>query len=108
MIASNMTREAVDRLISDLRSVIRDGQEVLRAGAGDLSEKGREARSQIEETIRNARLTCEELEARATEAARGAARAAESGLREHPLAVLGCAVGLGVLVGLLLNNHNHR
>lgn len=101
---SNVTREAVDKLVSDLRSVVRDGQEVLKAGAGDLSDKGREARSRLEEALQRARQTCEHFEARAGDAARDAARAAEETIRDHPLTSLGFAFGIGVLLGALINN----
>lgn len=93
-----MTREAIERLVGDLRAVIRDGQDVLRSSADDLSEKGREARGRLEETLNRAKQSCEQLEVRAGEAT----RAAEATIRDHPLATVGIAVGVGVLVGLVL------
>ncbi len=100
MTASTMTREAVDKLVADLRAVIQDGQEVLKAGAGDLSEKGREARGRLEEALRRAKSNCEDYESRAWDAA----RAAESTIRDHPLTSVGAAFGVGVLLGVLINS----
>lgn len=100
MIGSNITREAVDKLLADLRAVVSDGQEVLKAGAGDLSEKGREARVRLEEALQRAKVTCDNFEVRATDAA----RAAESTIRDHPLTSVGAAFGVGVLLGVLINN----
>lgn len=86
--------------MEDLRTVIRDGQEVLRAGADDLNEKGKEARARLEDALRRAKSTCEQFEGRAGDAA----REVESAIREHPLTSVGAAFGVGVLLGVLLNN----
>jgi ElaB/YqjD/DUF883 family membrane-anchored ribosome-binding protein len=104
MTSTTLTREAVDRLVSDLRAVVRDGQEVLRAGAGDLSDKGKEARARLDEALQRARATCEQFEGRAEDAARDAARAAEVAIRDHPLASMGFAFGAGVLLGALFTS----
>jgi ElaB/YqjD/DUF883 family membrane-anchored ribosome-binding protein len=100
MTASTVTREAVDKLLADLRAVVQDGQEVLKAGAGDLSDKGREARTKLDEALQRARTTCEQFEARAWDAA----QAAETTIRDHPLTSVGAAFGIGVLLGVLINN----
>lgn len=99
MNTSTVTREAMDRLISDLRSVIRDGQEVLKAGAGDLSDKGKEARARLEEAIQRARANCEQYEGRAAETV----RFADETIRDHPYTSIGAAFGIGVLLGVLIN-----
>ena len=99
MTASTMTREAADRLLADLRAVVRDGQDLLKAGVGDLSDKGKEARARLEEALQRARETCEQAETKAGEAA----RAAENVVRDHPLASVGVAFGIGVLLGALIN-----
>jgi ElaB/YqjD/DUF883 family membrane-anchored ribosome-binding protein len=100
MTPSSITREAVDKLLTDLRSVVQDGQELLRAGAGDLSDKGKEARARLDEALQRARVTCEEFEGKAADAA----RAAETTIRDHPLTSVGAAFGIGVLLGVLINN----
>jgi ElaB/YqjD/DUF883 family membrane-anchored ribosome-binding protein len=97
---STITREAVDRLVADLRSVVRDGQELLRASAGDLTDKGKEARARLDEALQRARVTCEEFEGKAVDAA----RAAESAIRDHPITSVGAAFGIGVLLGVLINS----
>ena len=99
MTASTMTREAADRLLADLRAVVRDGQDLLKAGVGDLSDKGKEARVRLEEALQRARVTCEQAEAKAGEAA----KAAENIVRDHPLASVGVAFGVGILLGALIN-----
>ena len=100
MTTSTVTREAADRLVTDLRAVVRDAQELLKAGAGDLSEKGKEARVRLEEALQRARSTCENFENRASDAA----HAAEGAIREHPFTSVGIAFGVGVVLGVILNN----
>lgn len=90
--------------MEDLRTVIRDGQEVLRAGADDLSEKGKEARARLEDALRRAKSTCESTCEQFEGRAGDAAREVESAIREHPLTSIGAAFGVGVLLGVLLNN----
>lgn len=94
-----MTKEAADRLLADLRAVVRDGQDLLKAGVGDLSEKGKEAKARLEEALQRARETCEQAESKAGEAA----HAAENAIREHPFTSVGIAFGVGVLLGALIN-----
>lgn len=99
MTPSTITRDAAERLATDLRTVVRDAQELLKAGAGDLNEKSREARVRLEEALQHARVTCEQFESKATDAA----RAAGDSIRDHPFTSVGVAFGIGVLLGVLIN-----
>lgn len=99
MTATTVTKEAMDRLLSDLRSVIRDGQEVLKSGTEDLSDRGKEARARLEEALHRARASCEQYEDRAAEKV----RMADETIREHPYTSIGIAFGVGVFLGVLIN-----
>lgn len=99
MNVSAATQESVDKLVDDLRTVVHDAQDLLKAGAGDLTEKGKEARARLEEALQRARETCEQYEGRASQAA----RAATETIRDHPLPSMGVAFGIGVLIGVLIN-----
>jgi ElaB/YqjD/DUF883 family membrane-anchored ribosome-binding protein len=63
----------LERFLEDIKEVVRDGQELLRAGMGTLQER---ARSGAQSTVRLA--------------------------KENPYKTVGIAFGLGVLAGLLL------
>jgi len=99
MTISPVTQNHVDKLLADLRAVVHDGQEVLKSGAADMSEKGKEARARLEEALQRGRQTCEEYEAKAGDTA----RAAEQVIRDHPVTSVGLAFGVGVLMGVLIN-----
>ena len=83
--------ERTGNLMDDLRAVIADAEELLRATAGEAAPKVQEARARAEETLRGAR-----------ERLQGAGRELDEKVREHPWAAVGVAAGIGLLVGVLL------
>jgi ElaB/YqjD/DUF883 family membrane-anchored ribosome-binding protein len=93
------TTESMDKLVYDLRTVVRDGEELLKATADDASEKARQAREKITTAVNSARETCHKLEHRAIETALDAAKVTDKTIREHPYQSLGLALAIGVLVG---------
>jgi ElaB/YqjD/DUF883 family membrane-anchored ribosome-binding protein len=90
---------STERLLQDLRAVVQDGEELLRAGAQDLSERGMAARERLAAALEVARETRHKLEARA----RAGAQATDRVIREHPYQSVGIAFGIGLLLGLIAN-----
>jgi ElaB/YqjD/DUF883 family membrane-anchored ribosome-binding protein len=91
------TQANADRLMQDLKVLVRDAEELLKAGAGDLGEKGKELKEKLQESIDAAKVTCRQMEDRALEGA----RLADKVIREHPYQAAGAAFGVGLLMGLL-------
>ena len=89
---------ATDRLVHDLESVAHDTQELLKATAGEVGEKAREARARLSGAIERAKESCERLQEKAVEGA----KAADHVVREHPYQSIGVAFGLGLLIGVLV------
>lgn len=89
--------ESTERLLEDLREVVRDGEELLRAGAENLSEQGKAAREKLAAALEVARETGRRLEGRAMETAQVADRV----IRTHPYQSIGVAFGIGMLIGVL-------
>ncbi len=83
--------ETTRNLMDDLRAVIADAEELLRATAGEAGPKVQEARARAEETLRNAR-----------ERLQGVGGQLDAQVREHPWTAVGVAAGIGLLVGVLL------
>jgi ElaB/YqjD/DUF883 family membrane-anchored ribosome-binding protein len=83
--------ERTNSMLDDLRALITDAEELLRATAGEAGPRVQEARERAEESLRNAR---ERLE--------GAGRQLDAQVREHPWAAVGVAAGLGLVLGILL------
>jgi len=81
-----------DRLMDELRNVIADAEELLRATADQAGPKVQEVRARAEESLRNAR-----------EHLQGAGRELDTRVRENPWAAVGIAAGIGLIAGILLS-----
>ena len=97
-----MAQAASDRLIEDLRQVIRDAEELLRVTAGQAGEKIAEARARAEESLLAARSRLAELGSGAAVRAQAAADSADLYVRANPWAAIGIVAATGLLVGLLI------
>jgi ElaB/YqjD/DUF883 family membrane-anchored ribosome-binding protein len=99
----NMTPETPgvprERLLEDLRVLIRDAEQLLKSGASEAGEKAAELRAKLQESLTKAKETCRLLEDRAV----AGAKAADRVIRDHPYESMGLAFGLGVLLGVLIN-----
>jgi ElaB/YqjD/DUF883 family membrane-anchored ribosome-binding protein len=95
-----VTRE---KLIADMRVVLADTEQLLKAVIGQSGEKLAALQPRIEENIRNAKARLAEFERVATEQARAAAEATDAYAHDHPWKVAGFTALLGVAVGLLIN-----
>jgi ElaB/YqjD/DUF883 family membrane-anchored ribosome-binding protein len=91
--------ESTERLLRDLQNVVSDGEELLRAGVQDLSEKGVAARERLAAALEVAKETRRRLEERAV----ASAKATDKLVREYPYQSLGAAFGIGLLIGVLVN-----
>jgi ElaB/YqjD/DUF883 family membrane-anchored ribosome-binding protein len=83
--------EAADKMMDELRAVIADAEELLRATADNAGPKVQEVRARAEESLRQAR-----------EHLGSAGRELDSQVRANPWAAVGIAAGIGLIVGVLL------
>ncbi len=98
------TQEAVnrDRLVADMKAVIADADELLRATAGQAGEKVQAARAKAEESLRRARAKLEQAEEAVVARARAAAQATDDYVHANPWKAVGLAGAIGVIVGMLI------
>jgi len=96
---SHLVRE---RVLADLRALTRDSEELLKATAGDLSDKAREARTRLTAALERTKATVEELQSQAMAGAKAAAKKADAVIRDHPYESLGVAFGVGLIIGVLV------
>lgn len=87
-----------DRLIDDLRLVIKDAEDLLRSTGQQVDEGYRVARARFESTMSNARSGLTTLEDRVTITARDALETTEEFVQKNPWQ----AVGVGALAGLAI------
>jgi len=88
-----------DKLMKDLRLIVQDAEDLIRATAGEVNEKTRQARARLSQTLDKAKETAQDLQVRAVEKA----QVADEIIREHPYESIGIAFGVGVLLGLIVN-----
>jgi ElaB/YqjD/DUF883 family membrane-anchored ribosome-binding protein len=89
---------STDKLVTDLKRVMRDSEELLQASAGAVGDKAHDLRERLAQTLEAARVTCHRLEERTVEAA----KATDKVIRAHPYESIGVAFGLGLLIGVLV------
>src|SRR4051794_34429536 len=93
---------ARQRVIADLKSLVRDSEDLLKATAGDVSEKAKEARTRVAGALERARATCDDLQDQTVATARAAAKKADTVIRTHPYESIGVALGIGLVIGVLV------
>jgi len=91
------------KLLEDLRVVVRDAEALIRATSAQTGEKLQEVRARAEESLKVAKTRLLAAEDIALKRAKEAADVTEAYVREKPWQALGVAAGVGVLVGLLLS-----
>jgi len=93
---------ARERVKADLETLTRDAEDLLKATAGDVSEKAKAARSRVAAALERAKTTCVHLQEQTMATAKVAAKKADTVIREHPYETIGVAFGVGVLLGVVL------
>lgn len=91
-----------DKLMSDLRVVIEDAEELLKLTAGQAGEKVAEMRLRIQDRLARAKGELARLQSAAVGQARVAAQATDEFVHERPWTSVGVAAGIGLLVGMLI------
>ena len=87
-----------DRLVSDLKTVTRDAEELLKTVSGQRGNGSNEMRARLSSAIDSAKATYHRLEGKAV----AGAKATDKAIRAHPYESLGVAFGMGLLVGVLM------
>ncbi len=96
MSANEVSKE---KLVSDVKVVVQDAEDLLRATAGEVGEKAKEARVRLGAALESAKASCRKLEEKAV----AGAKATDQLIREHPYESIGIGFGIGLLIGLLIS-----
>ena len=92
-----------EKLAEDLKMVISDAEELLRATAGQAGEQVASTRQKVQDSLQRAKAELAEVEDVLVEQGRQAARAADEYVRSNPWQSVGIAAGIGVIIGLLIS-----
>lgn len=99
---NDITSTQKDRLMSDLRLVITDAEELLRMTASEAGEGAADIRSRVQAKMNQAKTDLVNLQAVAVAKAKAAGHATDEFVHENPWKSIGVAAGLGLVVGLLI------
>ena len=99
-----MNNESVSRekLVTDVKVVLSDAEDLLRATASDTSERVKSLRPKLEESVRAAKARVTEAERAALDKAKAAAVATDRFAHENPWKTAGVAGAVGLLLGLVI------
>ena len=91
-----------EKLMSDLRTVIADAEEVLKVTADQATAGAADLRQRMQERLLQARSRLLDLQEGAVARAKAAGHAAADYVHEHPWKAIGVAAGIGMIIGLLI------
>jgi ElaB/YqjD/DUF883 family membrane-anchored ribosome-binding protein len=91
-----------DKLVSDLRNLVADAEELLKATASQAGEKIAEARKKIEQSLVEGKKALADAEKTLLAKSKECAEMADDYVRENPWTAVGVAAGVGLVLGLLI------
>lgn len=97
---TNVSRE---KLLADLKVLVADTEELLRATAGQVGEKAAIARERIQASLAATKDKLADAERALVDKTKQAARVADAYVHEHPWSAVGVAAAVGVVLGMLIS-----
>ena len=94
---------ARDQLVVDMKAVIADAENLLKAPAGETGERIAAARTRAEESLKAAKARLVRLDSAVREQAKDAAKATDDLVHENPWAAVGVAAVAGLVIGVLIS-----
>jgi ElaB/YqjD/DUF883 family membrane-anchored ribosome-binding protein len=91
-----------DKLVSDLKVVIADTEELLRATTGVAGDKVGELRERLVIRLRDAKERVIDMEHAVVDKTKAAARATDDFVHDEPWKAVGVAAALGLALGVLI------
>ncbi|GAB4550443.1 MAG: DUF883 domain-containing protein [Rhizobacter sp.] len=99
---NEMSSAQKDKLMSDLRLVVADAEELVRLTASQTGEGVAEARSRVQSTLGQAKNSLLHAQDVLVTKAKEAGHVADDYVHQNPWRSIGAAAGIGLLVGMLI------
>jgi ElaB/YqjD/DUF883 family membrane-anchored ribosome-binding protein len=99
---ADLSNNSKQKLVSDMKVVVSDAEEILRATAGVAGEKMVDLRERIGERLRDAKLRIADAEEALVDKTKAAARATDDFVNDNPWQAVGIAAGIGFLLGIII------
>jgi len=91
-----------EKLAGDLRNLVADAEELLKATASQAGEKIGVARQKIEQSLIEGKKALADAEKNLVQKSKEAADLADDYVRDNPWGAVGIAAGVGLVLGLLI------
>jgi ElaB/YqjD/DUF883 family membrane-anchored ribosome-binding protein len=91
-----------ERLMEDLRMVVADAEELMKATANQAGEQVSTVRNKASESLRVAKARLAEAQASAVERLKVAAKTPDHYVHDKPWQSVGIAATVGILIGVLI------
>src|SRR5512145_2002508 len=91
-----------DKLVGDLRNLVADAEELLKATASQAGETIAVARQKIEQSLIEGKKALADAEQTFLKKSKECAEIADDYVRENPWSAVGVAAALGLALGLLI------
>jgi ElaB/YqjD/DUF883 family membrane-anchored ribosome-binding protein len=92
-----------EKLVEDLKVVIADAEDLLRATASQAGEKISAAREKVQDSLDRAKSKLGDVEDVVIDTGKQAARAADEYVHDNPWQAVGIAAAIGLVIGLLIS-----
>ena len=100
---TQLTAVNKDKLMSDLRVVVADAEELLRMTADQAGEGAAELRNRVQARLNQAKVDLVHLQEAAVVRAKEAGHATDEFVHDNSWKLIGIAAGVGLVVGLLIS-----
>lgn len=91
-----------DKLVGDLRNLVADAEELLKATASQAGDKIGVARQKIEQSLIEGKKALADAELNLVKKSKEAAEMADDYVRDNPWSAVGIAAAVGLVLGLLI------
>ncbi|RJX33189.1 MAG: DUF883 domain-containing protein [Oxalobacter sp.] len=92
-----------DKLMADLRVVVRDAEELLTQAGSQAGEGFKAAKAKMEASLKAAKEELEYVESIAINKAKQVAHTTDDYVKTHPWQSVGMAAAIGVILGFLVS-----
>ena len=92
-----------DKLFSDMKIVLSDAEDLLKAAASTSGERAAELREKAMLSLRRAKEAVQDAQVAVIEKSKAAARATDDYVHDHPWRAVGIAAAVGFVLGLMVN-----
>ena len=98
-----MEHASKEKLMEDLKMVVADAEDLLRATANQTGERIAAARAKAEDSLRAAKVRLAEAQATLVKQVKVAAKTTDDYVHENPWQAVGIAAAVGLVLGALIS-----